>query len=790
MSSNQNITTNFKDSDGVDLGSKLVRKDYLLSVYPSLSDKIDIPPELWTWGLGTNGRLGNAVTTGDRSTPVTTFAGGTNWKQVSFKSNHTAAIKTDGTLWTWGSGTNGQLGNAVTADRSTPVTTFSGGTNWKQVSCGYRCTSAIKTDGTLWTWGSGLYGQLGNGVTTGNRSTPVTTFSGGTNWKQVSCVGSYTAAIKTDGTLWTWGSGTNGKLGNGVTTGNISTPVTTFAGGTDWKQVSSGGSYIAAIKTDGTLWTWGFGSKGRLGSFIFGSNRSTPVTTFAGGTNWSDVASTEPEDLYTISAGGAHTAAIKTDGTLWTWGFGTNGKLGNGVTTGSISTPVTTFAGGTNWKQVSCARIHNAAIKTDGTLWTWGAGNRGQLGNGVTAGTISTPVTTFAGGTDWKQVSCGDSFTSAIKTDGTLWTWGYGFSGQLGNGVNSSGNISTPVTTFSGGTNWKQVSCGYRYASAIKTDGTLWVWGSGLGGQLGNAVSVNRSTPVTTFAGGTDWKQVSCGYNNTSAIKTDGTLWTWGSGPFGGLGNGVTNLGSSTPITTFAGGTNWKQVSCGYFRNSAIKTDGTLWTWGRGDVGQLGNGVTNLNVSTPVTTFAGGTNWKQVSSGDAHTVALIDAGGNKELYLFGDNSVGQLGNALVISMELRSTPITTFSGGTNWKQVSCGYDHTSAIKTDGTLWTWGYGLYGNLGNALTTDIFTPVTTFSGGTNWKQVSSGGRNTAAIKTDGTLWTWGRGTNGQLGNAVLANRSTPVTTFLGGTNWKQVDYSNDRSCAAIRSVDFTSF
>ena len=152
-------------------------------------------------------------------------------------------------LWTWGASNNGQLGNATAGydSISTPVTTFAGGTNWKQVSTGNRYCAAIKTDGTLWTWGDGNYGRLGNGVTTGNISTPVTTFAGGTNWKQVSFGDSHCAAIKTDGTLWTWGNGDRGRLGNGVIEGNISTPVTTFAGGTNWKQVSDGNP-LAAIR--------------------------------------------------------------------------------------------------------------------------------------------------------------------------------------------------------------------------------------------------------------------------------------------------------------------------------------------------------------------------------------------------------------------------------------------------------------------------------------------------------------------------------------------------------------
>jgi alpha-tubulin suppressor-like RCC1 family protein len=754
-------------------------EDYFVSEYWLIDQYIG--DQLWTWGNGNSGRLGNGiVTTTSVSTPVTTFAGGTNWKQVSSGNQYTAAIKTDGTLWTWGSGFAGALGNGVaTGTISTPVTTFAGGTNWKQVSSGTTHTAAIKTDGTLWTWGNGLQGRLGNGVTTGAISTPVTTFAGGTNWKQVSSGSSHTAAIKTDGTLWVWGNGGNGRLGNADTT-DRSTPVTTFAGGTNWKQVNSGGTHTAAIKTDGTLWTWGLGTAGQLGRPSIGTNKLTPVTTFAGGTNWSDTATTEPEDLYTLSAGFNYTAAVKTDGTLWTWGNGGFGQLGTNDLT-QRNTPVTTFAGGTDWKQVSAGdAAHTAAIKTDGTLWVWGAGANGRLGNAVVTGSISTPVTTFAGGTDWKQVSAGDAHTAAIKTDGTLWTWGLGGNGRLGNGIVTTTSVSTPVTTFAGGTDWKQVSAGDAHTAAIKTDGTLWTWGFGSEGKLGTNDTTIRSTPVTTFAGGTDWKQVSAGDGHTAAIKTDGTLWTWGNGGNGRLGNAViTNR--FTPVTTFAGGTDWKQVSAGFSHTVAIKTDGTLWTWGSGGSGQLGTDDTTQR-STPVTTFAGGTNWKQVSAGNVYTIALQDDGVNKELYVFGAGSNGQLGENFSSD---DFVPNQTFAGGTNWKQVSSGDAHTAAIKTDRTLWTWGAGINGQLGtNIGNINRSTPVTTFAGGTDWKQVSAGTLHTAAIKTDGTLWTWGSGALGRLGNgATTGNISTPVTTFAGGTNWKQVS-SGDVHTAAVES------
>ena len=168
----------------------------------------------------------------------------------------------------------------------------------------------------------------------------------------------------------------------------------------------------------------------------------------------------------------------------------------------------------------------------------------------------------------------------------------------------------------------------YSSTVAIKTDGTLWGWGNNGFGQMGTGDFTNRSTPVTTFAGGTNWKQVSSGGYYTAAIKTDGTLWGWGSNGFGQLGiasNFSTNPTPSTPVTTFAGGTNWKQVSAGFKYTAAIKSDGTLWTWGYNYRGQVGNATITpypYTISTPVTTFAGGTNWKQASGAGACAAAL------------------------------------------------------------------------------------------------------------------------------------------------------------------------
>lgn len=362
----------------------------------------------------------------------------------------------EGNLWVVGIGEVGRLGNNSITDRSSPVQTISSGTNWRQISTG-ALFSAIKSDGSLWVWGNNYNGQLGNNSVT-PQSSPIQTVSGGTNWKETCANGFWVSAIKTDGTLWSWGINFNGQLGR-LGTVDASSPVQTVSSGTNWKKLGSGGRTAAAIKTDGTLWLWGRGHIGQLGNESV-LNRFSPVQTISSGNNWNSV-----------NTSGYHTAAIKNDSTLWAWGRNEGGQLGNNsvITT---SSPVQTISEGTGWKQVSLSYYHSAAIKTNGTLWLWGCNCTlsGKLGD-FTVIDRSSPVQTVSGGTNWKQVSLGVTASAAIKTDGTLWAWGENSYGQLGN--NRSIDRSSPVQTIMGGSNWRMVSTGRGMTGAIKDSGNI-----------------------------------------------------------------------------------------------------------------------------------------------------------------------------------------------------------------------------------------------------------------------------------------------------------------------------
>jgi len=407
-------------------------------------------------GLSISGAniIGTPTVGGTSSSLITATAATTG--RAATRTFNWAVSVTSGQLWLWGGNQTGQLGDNTRVSKSSPIQTISGGSNWKQISNGF-VAAAIKTDGTLWTWGRNSdYGQGGIGDLT-ERSSPTQIYGGGTNWKQVSTAVINGAAIKTDDTLWVWGFnypyGIFGTGSTGPASPNGSkSPTAGFGGGAEWAQVAVGGGYhIGAIKTNGTMWMSGYNGYGQLGTNN-NTNYSSPVQIAGGGTTWSTLSLCK--DARTPN-GCAH-AAIKTDGTLWVWGRNAYGQLGINNTTPN-SSPVQTVSGGTTWKQVNAhAGSHMFAIKTDGTLWGWGKNSDGELGDG-TVTNKSSPVQTISGGTNWSSVATAWHYSAAIKTDGTLWAWGANGFGQLGDGTTVS--KSSPVQTVMGGSTWLQVSC-------------------------------------------------------------------------------------------------------------------------------------------------------------------------------------------------------------------------------------------------------------------------------------------------------------------------------------------
>lgn len=378
--------------------------------------------------------------------------------------------------------------------------------------------------------------------------------------------------------------------------------------------------------------------------------------------------------------------------------------------------------------QIPLAFVNNKWQAVDGKnladryyeIWSWGANGSGQMGNSCT--TLCTCPTVIVG-TSWDKLATGGpggSHSAAIKVDGTLWMWGLNSSGQLGD--NTVTNRISPVIEITREKNWCSVVPGIAHTVAIKADGTLWTWGNNVCGALGDSSTTNRSSPGTTTGGGTNWCQASAGNCTSSAIKTDGTLWTWGFNSFGQLGESTVNPRSS-PGNVTGGGSNWCYVQNGTASTIALKTDGTLWTWGCNTNSELGSGDT-VSRSSPAQIAGGGTTWSQISTGGYHSLAIKSDG---TLWVWGFNGNNQLGDGSAFN---RSSPITTAYGGTTWCKISTGRRHSIGVKTDGTLWTWGLNSSGQLGVGDGTNRRAPTQVCGNRTDWYDVSGGEAHTYAI------------------------------------------------------------
>ncbi len=337
----------------------------------------------------------------------------------------------------------------------------------------------------------------------------------------VSAGGSYSLALKYDGTVWAWGWNYDGRLGDGITIDrDMPVQVSQLK---DVIAVSAGGTHALAVKDDGTVWAWGANVYGELGDGTT-NDRYTPVRV------------AELTDVIAVSSGGGHSLALKGDGTVWCWGYNFWGQLGDGTTT-SRSTPVQVI-GLTGVIAVSAGSFYSMALKDDGTVWAWGNNFWGVLGDGSAGGNWSEfnegidkkmPVQ-VVGLNDIVALSTG-SYSLALKSDGTVWAWGMNDFGQLGDGTTVY--RQTPVQVL-GLTDVKAVNQGL----ALKGDGTVWGWGWNHFGQLGDATTRDSHIPVQV-SGLADVVAISGSEVHSLALESDGTVWAWGYNYEGQLGDGT-----------------------------------------------------------------------------------------------------------------------------------------------------------------------------------------------------------------------------------------------------------
>jgi len=380
-----------------------------------------------------------------------------------------------------------------------------------------------------------------------------------------------------------------------------SSNVTLYAQWRDWPISVWGGAQEAiALKSDGTVWTWGLNNWGELGNNTL-NNSDVPVQVLGpGGVGYLT-------GIKSIMGGETHNVAVKSDGTVWAWGWNTMDQLGDGNTTES-NVPVQ-VSNLTNIVSLGGRGYHTLALKSDGTVWAWGYDSNGALGNGIDDSNPDFPVPIQVPGiTNAIQVTAGYNFSVALLADHTLMAWGRNKSGQLGNGTLTE---STSPIAVPGISNVVWVSAGWTQVLAVKSDGTVWAWGANIwngtdpgAGLLGIGSAESYSAVPVQVTGLTASAAMASGGDSLSAVlQTDGTVWTFGSNGAGQLGTGTSITQSLVPVEV-EGLTNIIFITARDQHAQAIRSDGTIWSWGDGLEGELGNGqFSDSSVPVQVTPF-------------------------------------------------------------------------------------------------------------------------------------------------------------------------------------------
>ncbi len=349
----------------------------------------------------------------------------------------------------------------------------------------------------------------------------------------------------------------------------------------DWREVSAGLGHTCGVKNDGSAWCWGANSRGMLGD---GTTTPHLTPTRVGSAS----------DWLMIQADVMSTCGVRADNSLWCWGWNEFGQLGDGTTTDRL-TP-TRIGTAADWVDVDFGWYHTCAVKADGTLWCWGKNDDGQTGTGAE---VHTP-TQVGTATTWESVDLGAYHSCATRAAGTLWCWGSDYLGGLGIGNEAGDNPDEPLPVQVGNaTDWSAVSAGRYHTCGLRDSSTLWCWGAGTGGQIGDNTREHRWSPVQ-IGTETAWEQVAAGYRNTCAVRADSTLWCWGDKAIGGLGVGQDGP-RIVPEPQQAGlessaVTGWTAVTVGHYNSCGIR-DGSLWCWGHNYGGAIGDGTETAHYS-------------------------------------------------------------------------------------------------------------------------------------------------------------------------------------------------
>jgi alpha-tubulin suppressor-like RCC1 family protein len=536
----------------------------------------------------------------------------------------------------------------------------------------------------------------------------------------------YACALTEAGGVKCWGSNWTGQLGTGTFESSL-TPVDVSGLSSGVSAVSAGIIHTCALTSGGGVKCWGFGWDGRLGD---GTNETqlepVDVTGLSSG-------------VRAVAAGTTHTCALTSAGGVKCWGGNLYGQLGIGTTYGK-NTPQDVIGLTTGVSAVATGRDYTCAVIDSGGVKCWGK----YLGENQL-----TPVDVTGLSSGASAISAGESHICVLTSAGGIKCWGDNEYGQLGDGSTENRLIPVDVTGLSSGVS--SVEAGSTHTCALTTAGGVKCWGENYDGRLGDGTTVERLTPVDVFGLSSVINEVSAGYDHTCAMTSTGDVQCWGFGGYGELGVPII-LTRPAPIDVTGLSSGANAVTAGYAHTCALTSAGGVKCWGSNQYGRLGDGST-ASRPTPGDVVGLNSGVNAVSAGQEHTCALTSAGGVK---CWGFNGSGELGDG---STQRRLTPVDVTGLTSGVSMVTTGDQYTCALTTAGGIKCWGFNGSGQLGDGSTTDRLTPVNVTGLTSGVTMVTAGLDHTCALTTAGGVKCWGANYTGQVGDGSTERRLTPV-------------------------------
>lgn len=619
------------------------------------------------------------------------------------------------------------------------------------VAAGPAHTLALDVNGNVWAWGSNSSGALGDNTTLNSGvAVKVKNLSGTgdlTNIVRIAAGGTETVghslAVAADGTVYAWGSNANAQLGNGQTStiavklpvivgGNLdllmSAPSVTLSANLT-QGVAPGTVVLSANPTDAdnNVHKVEFYCQGKLAGTAYSAPWQVTVGNLATGSNQAYAKVIDSTGLYGTSVpvnftvtSNLTSADHDRDGLPNTWelqyGLNPESAYGNDGPDGDkdgdgfsnfweyIQESAPNDLNSQPKGMVSSRADNTVAVTKDGRVWSWGANSDGILGDGTTVAK-SSPVLLpkVMGMKRIIKVETGENFTLALDESGCLWGWGSNNYNVLSSTATTRFlapiklGFKTPISDF---------SCGSTHVIATDREGKIWVWGSNNYGQLGlgHANTVLAPTELSRPSGMSEVIALEASIYSCYAVDATGKVWSWGYNSNGRLGDGtITSRSTPVAVSLTTGMPTIRSISSTDGHVLALGADGTLWAWGYNGFGQLGNGNSSSSY-VPVFVSSGFSLGTKIAAGAYHSMLISQTG---QVWTWGRNGNGQLGNGTITNSY---TPVLC-SAVTDWNSlifISAGKNHSLALKSDGSLWSWGYNTYGQLGHGNTSSLMVPT----------------------------------------------------------------------------------